>query len=145
MKKILNAYKDFWLRGLDFVDYSTRFEFWVPTIINMIISFIIIFGFGIHSIHINLLSFDGILMYITLFIIAIPTLALQVRRLHDINRKGTLVTLSVFIAILYSILNGFSFIFLLLNIIQIIVSIWLFVYMFFKSKPHVKPENRTHI
>ena len=77
--------------------------------------------------------------------IFIPSLAIQVRRLHDINRKGFLVYLNLFTSFLVGFISGFISssshqteniniythdpITSIIAIINLIISIWIFIYL----------------
>lgn len=77
------AYADFWKRYTDFSGCTTRGEFWSCVFIN----FIIIVLTVVLSALSEEFSFFAISMYaLSAFI---PSLALVVRRLHDVNKSGS--------------------------------------------------------
>jgi len=71
----MEEYKKFWTNYTNFSGRSTRRDFWIVALINFVIS-------GILSYISETLG--GIWGLITL----IPSLAIAVRRLHDINKSG---------------------------------------------------------
>ena len=90
---MIEAYKNFWKNAFDFSNRTSRAGFWWVILCNVIISFIIgtFIGFtgGMNA--------DGSYNYSNIFVIImsiyelaciIPGLALDVRRMHDINKSG---------------------------------------------------------
>ena len=143
----MNAYRSFWRRYFDFKGYSTRKEYWVPTLVNIVIMAIFLLLIYASSSSklvwpVNILS--GIVL---IFVIAmiIPQIAVQVRRLHDINRKGFLVYLNLVLVLVESFPREGSVLATISNFIGLILGIWLFVYMCLRTREHVEKENRLWI
>ena len=143
----MNAYRSFWRRYFDFKGYSTRKEYWVPTLVNIVIMAIFLLLIYASSSSklvwlVNILS--GIVL---IFVIAmiIPQIAVQVRRLHDINRKGFLVYLNLVLVLVESFLREGSVLATIINFIGLILGIWLFVYMCLGTREHVEKEERLWI
>ncbi|ASE37176.1 DUF805 domain-containing protein [Staphylococcus pettenkoferi] len=143
----MNAYRSFWRRYFDFKGYSTRKEYWVPTLVNIVIMAIFLLLIYASSSSklvwpVNILS--GIVL---IFVIAmiIPQIAVQVRRLHDINRKGFLVYLYLVLVLVESFPREGSVLATISNFIGLILGIWLFVYMCLRTREHVEKENRLWI
>ncbi|MCX8075349.1 MAG: DUF805 domain-containing protein [Clostridia bacterium] len=74
----MSEYISMWKRCFDFSGRSTRKEYWMAYLINIIIIFILSF---ISQTGIDLITIYGLL-------IILPTLSLFIRRMHDINRSG---------------------------------------------------------
>lgn len=76
----MTEYIDMWKRSFDFEGWSSRKEYWMPVLINLIVSFVLSL----------LCQFIGtyipIIIYNILFIV--PSISISVRRLHDINKSG---------------------------------------------------------
>ena len=143
----MNAYRSFWRRYFDFKGYATRKEYWVPTLVNIVIMAIFLLLIYASSSSklvwlVNILS--GIVL---IFVIAmiIPQIAVQVRRLHDINRKGFLVYLYLVLVLVESFPREGSVLATISNFIGLILGIWLFVYMCLRTREHVEKENRLWI
>ena len=90
---MIEAYKKFWTNYFNFKDRSTRKDFWLVFLCNIIIGFIlgtlVSFTKGVNP--------DGTYDMKNIFVILtslyeiatlIPGLALDVRRMHDINKSG---------------------------------------------------------
>ena len=75
LKSFLNAYQDFWIKATDFKSSTTRLEWWVVQLANIIISFLTIpiflrtFGFNVYGI-----------------LCILPQLAIDIRRLRDFGK-----------------------------------------------------------
>ena len=129
---MLEAYKDFWRKYIDFNGKSNRLEFWTPVLIHIIIIFIIAligvvcFITGIFIVAAVLSAFVGI------FAVAIilPMFAITLRRFYDAGRKRAtaiiLIVLSIFVNITFDIIQINS-VAISLNIISLICTIILVV------------------
>ena len=71
----MEEYKKYWVNFTNFTGRTTRKEFWIPVLFNIVISSI-------------LSSINTTLGSIFALIIFIPSLAIGIRRLHDINKSG---------------------------------------------------------
>lgn len=78
----MEEYKKFWTNYTNFSGRSTRRDYWIAALINFVIS-------GILSYISKTLG--GIFSLITL----IPGLAIAFRRLHDINKSGGWIFISL--------------------------------------------------
>ena len=143
----MNAYRSFWRRYFDFKGHSTRKEYWVPTLVNIVIMAILLVLIYASSSSklvwlVNILS--GIVL---IFVIAmiIPQIAVQVRRLHDINRKGFLVYLYLIVEIVGTFTKEGWVLDTIFGFINLVLGIWLFVYMCLRTREHVEKENRLWI
>jgi len=84
--KVLNYYVESWRRYTDFQGRSSRAAYWCTFLISMIIIFVL--G-GISASIWDLDNNDtGPLEGIYMLAYIIPTIALSVRRLHDVGRNG---------------------------------------------------------
>lgn len=141
----MNAYRSFWRRYFDFKGHSTRKEYWVPTLVNIVIMAILLVLIYASSKLVWLVNtLSGIVL---IFVIAmiIPQIAVQVRRLHDINRKGFLVYLNLVLVLVESFLREGSVLATIINFIGLILGIWLFVYMCLGTREYVEKEERLWI
>jgi len=86
---MIEAYKNFWKNYFNFKDRTTRSGYWYVILMNLIIGFILGFISGFLSVSSNGAS-SFIMILISLYCLAsiIPSIALFVRRLHDINKSG---------------------------------------------------------
>lgn len=90
--KGIDAYLDFFRRGIDFYGTSNREEFWIPTLTHLVLK-----GLFIWLIWLNidptfgLSAFGSFISYvfgIIQLVLFLPELTLTVRRLHDIDYSG---------------------------------------------------------
>ncbi|MGW7976505.1 DUF805 domain-containing protein [Staphylococcus xylosus] len=129
---MLEAYKDFWRKYIDFNGKSNRLEFWTPVLIHIIIIFIIAligvvcFITGIFIVAAILSAFVGIFA----LAIVVPMFAITLRRFYDAGRKRAtaiiLIVLSIFVNITFDIIQINS-VAISLNIISLICTIILVV------------------
>ncbi len=84
--KVLNQYADFSGR-------ARRKEFWMFTLINILISWVLGFVFTFIGISIDVPAL-AFLAYIYSLAVFIPGLAVSVRRLHDIGKTGWYILLA---------------------------------------------------
>ena len=129
---MLEAYKDFWRKYIDFNGKSNRLEFWTPVLIHIIIIFIIAligvvcFITGIFIVSAVLSAFVGIFA----LAIIVPMFAITLRRFYDAGRKRAtaiiLIVLSIFVNITFDIIQINS-VAISLNIISLICTIILVV------------------
>lgn len=79
-------------------------EFWMFVLFNLI------FGFVLIIIEVEVLSGEGVLSQIYSLAMLIPYIAVSVRRLHDTNRSGWLLLISLIpfggIALLFFMIQG---------------------------------------
>lgn len=84
---IMEEYLSMWKNYLNFKDRTTVRGFWMATLFN----FIAVFILGMLGAFVKFL-FVFYLIY--LLAVIIPCLALQIRRMHDINKSGFWILLS---------------------------------------------------
>ncbi|WP_437750773.1 DUF805 domain-containing protein [Staphylococcus shinii] len=129
---MLEAYKDFWRKYIDFNGKSNRLEFWTPVLIHIISIFIIAligivcFITGIFIVATILSAFVGIFA----LAIIVPMFAITLRRFYDAGRKRAtaiiLIVLSIFVNITFDIIQINS-VAVSLNIISLICTIILVI------------------
>ncbi|MBF0812338.1 DUF805 domain-containing protein [Staphylococcus xylosus] len=129
---MLEAYKDFWRKYIDFNGKSNRLEFWTPVLVHIIIIFIIAligvvcFITGIFIVAAILSAFVGVFA----LAIIVPMFAITLRRFYDAGRKRAtaiiLIVLSIFVNITFDIIQINS-VAISLNIISLICTIILVV------------------
>ncbi|ANE44004.1 DUF805 domain-containing protein [Deinococcus puniceus] len=85
----MNEYLTVLRRFRDFSGRSRRREYWIFVLVNWVISFVLGFvdrqlglDFGVEGLQIGIL---GGIFYLIFFV---PSLAVDIRRLHDIGRSG---------------------------------------------------------
>ncbi|MGL5541168.1 MAG: DUF805 domain-containing protein [Erysipelotrichaceae bacterium] len=94
-KTWFGAWLDVFKRGLDFKGTSTRAEYWHPTLLNILFSI----GLSFVMVILAVSSPDSFLFVYFAFLLftlvyMIPSLALQVRRLHDVGKSAWYLLLS---------------------------------------------------
>lgn len=84
---MIEAYKKFWSNYANFKNRSTRSDYWYLVLANMLVGFIMGFACGfIDGISGSNL---GLTIPVIYFIaVIVPSIAIVVRRLHDINKSG---------------------------------------------------------
>lgn len=84
---MIAAYKRYWKGFADFSGRSRRLDYWTAVVFNMVVFFLIAM-LEIATIGVPIISL--------LFILAsiLPSLAIAVRRMHDIGRSGLWVILA---------------------------------------------------
>lgn len=83
---MLQYYVDFWKNYFNFSGRSRRAAFWYAWLMNLIVSFLIAL--------VDVLLGLGFLTDLYSIAIFIPSLAIEMRRLHDIGKSGAWVLLS---------------------------------------------------
>lgn len=81
MDGLLTEYVSMWKRWNDFEGKSNVREFWMAWLINFAISILLTF-FG------RYIGIIGTIDYIYSFAILIPSIALGIRRFHDVGKSG---------------------------------------------------------
>lgn len=94
MDKILNipfvqAYLKMLANFSDFKGRTDRKSFWLAVLCQIIISAILGFVLGLLG------KFGAILLWIISLVLCVPMLAMAVRRLHDTNKSGLFLLLSL--------------------------------------------------
>ena len=80
-RSILNSYLDCLKKYFQFKGRSSRYDFWSFILINVLVNFLL----GVFD---GMLGTSGMLSVLYSLGVFIPMLAIQVRRLHDINKSG---------------------------------------------------------
>ncbi|MCL5971961.1 MAG: DUF805 domain-containing protein [Firmicutes bacterium] len=75
---MMALYLSGWQHFADFTTRANRAQYWLFTLVNSAFGWILM-GLG-HGFV--------VVAYLWLFVLIIPNIAIQVRRLHDINRSG---------------------------------------------------------
>jgi uncharacterized membrane protein YhaH (DUF805 family) len=85
MNGIIPMYMQYWRRAFDFSGRVRRRDFWLCT---LLINLVVLFLLGV--LDVILAAIIGMPIFVFLFSIAtlIPTIAISVRRLHDIGKSG---------------------------------------------------------
>lgn len=141
-KSIKDIYIEYWKNYVNFKGVSTRKEYWIPTLINLVIYFILAFLtimsftlFGINSISGNICgSIFGILFIIFALGNFIPSYAVYFRRFRDAGRHWiTALVLVIATLIINTIINFneenyilvtfLAIILLILGIYQLIITL----------------------
>lgn len=89
---MVEAYKKMWVNGFNFKDKTTRRDFWLTFLMNFIIGFVCGFIAGLIP------ALAGIFSVITTLyslVMLIPSLAMGIRRLHDVNKSGWYILISL--------------------------------------------------
>lgn len=87
VKEVIAAYKAMFMNYANFKGRTNRRDFWLAYLANIIVSFVI----GLVSVLISL----PIVGFIYLIAILIPSLALEIRRLHDIGKSDWYILLAL--------------------------------------------------
>lgn len=106
MSNMVEAYKDFWKKYIDFQGKSNRLEFWTPVLIHIILVFIvaiigiICFVTGVFTVAAIISAIVGV------FVLAmiVPMFAVTLRRFYDAGRKRSTAILLIGITIVVNIL-----------------------------------------
>ena len=136
---MVNAYKDFWKRYVDFTNKSNRQEFWIPVLTHIIIIFVVAI-IGMAAFIAGSFVVGAILSALVgIFVLAniIPMIAITMRRFYDAGRKRMtaliLIILSLVLDISFDIVqvNGVA---IFLNVVTFICTIILVVIALLPSK-----------
>lgn len=136
---MLEAYKDFWKRYVDFKGKSNRLQFWTPVLIHIIVVFVVAL-IGVISFITGAFIISAILSALVGILglaIIVPMIAVTLRRFYDAGRKR----LSAIILIAFSVLINITFdivqinsVAISLNIIELISTILLIYVTLLPSK-----------
>ena len=90
---MLYAFKQFWLKELDFSGKTGRREFWLAVLANSIIMVaiiaLVVISLFVVSPMLNQFSMFTISMLVAFCIVELlPSIALIIRRMHDIGKSG---------------------------------------------------------
>lgn len=125
----MKEYLEFWTHLFTFNATATRKQYWIPTILNSI--FVAIYAAttnqnlyitdNIYNVH---LSTNSLIFTLIIFLAWIANFTVRARRLHDINKSNWWI---------------------LISIIPIIGSIWLFILMITDSKNSRWNKNQSEL
>ena len=102
----MNAYLNMWKNGINFKDRTSRKDYWIAIAISFVIGFIINIIEG--ALDNQMVNYIFLIYYIPFFVVS---LALTVRRLHDVNKSGWylligllvyIITYVIFASIIYT-------------------------------------------
>ena len=118
---MIEAYKEFWKKYIDFQSKSNRLEFWTPVLIHIVSIFIVaIIGvIAFISGAFIVATILSVLVWIFVLAMIIPMFAVTLRRFYDAGRRRT----SAIILIAVSIIVNISFDMIQINSIAIILNV----------------------
>lgn len=121
MSNMIEAYKDFWKKYIDFQSKSNRLEFWTPVLIHIVSIFIVAIIGVIAFISGAFIVATILSILVGIFVLAmiIPMFAITLRRFYDAGRRRT----SAIILIVVSIIMNISFDLIQINSIAIILNV----------------------
>ena len=121
MSNMIEAYKEFWKKYIDFQSKSNRLEFWTPVLIHIVSIFIVaIIGvIAFISGAFIVATILSVLVWIFVLAMIIPMFAVTLRRFYDAGRRRT----SAIILIAVSIIVNISFDMIQINSIAIILNV----------------------
>lgn len=118
---MIEAYKDFWKKYIDFQSKSNRLEFWTPVLIHIVSIFIVAIIGVIAFISGAFVVATILSILVGIFVLAmiIPMFAITLRRFYDAGRRRT----SAIILIAVSIIMNISFDLIQINSIAILLNV----------------------
>lgn len=118
---MIEAYKDFWKKYIDFQSKSNRLEFWTPVLIHIVSIFIVAIIGVIAFISGAFIVATTLSILVGIFVLAmiIPMFAITLRRFYDAGRRRT----SAIILIAVSIIMNISFDLIQINSIAILLNV----------------------
>ncbi|WP_204180313.1 MULTISPECIES: DUF805 domain-containing protein [unclassified Staphylococcus] len=118
---MIEAYKDFWKKYIDFQSKSNRLEFWTPVLIHIVSVFIVAIIGVIAFISGAFIVATILSILVGIFVLAmiIPMFAITLRRFYDAGRRRT----SAIILIAVSIIMNISFDLIQINSIAILLNV----------------------
>ncbi|MFH4904861.1 DUF805 domain-containing protein [Staphylococcus cohnii] len=118
---MIEAYKEFWKKYIDFQSKSNRLEFWTPVLIHIVSIFIVAIIGVIAFISGAFIVATILSVLVGFFVLAmiIPMFAVTLRRFYDAGRRRT----SAIILIAVSIIVNISFDMIQINSIAIILNV----------------------
>lgn len=87
---MVEAYKKMWKYGFTFTGRTSRADFWYAYLANFLVGFVIGFVSGMVTAVVgeSAGSIVSLLSSVYSLAVLIPGLALEIRRLHDVNKSG---------------------------------------------------------
>lgn len=118
---MIEAYKEFWKKYIDFQSKSNRLEFWTPVLIHIVSIFIVAIIGVIAFISGAFIVATILSVLVGIFVLAmiIPMFAVTLRWFYDAGRRRT----SAIILIAVSIIVNISFDMIQINSIAIILNV----------------------
>lgn len=118
---MIEAYKEFWKKYIDFQSKSNRLEFWTPVLIHIVSIFIVAIIGVIAFISGAFIVATILSILVGIFVLAmiIPMFAITLRRFYDAGRRRT----SAIILIAVSIIMNISFDLIQINSIAILLNV----------------------
>ena len=136
------AYLSFWKNYINFRGKSTRSEYWVPTLVHLFLLLLaMVFMFTTKNSEVPFAIL--IMVIVVVFGIAsfIPSIAVTVRRLHDVGRSGKMLIIYYVLSFIAGAFENMdSFVAILFNAIFIIVALYVLVLTLLPSR-HVSPND----
>lgn len=83
----MESFKKMFINYFNFEDRTTRKDFWVAILMNIVVSFVLSLIVGFVA-KVTKLKIYDIFAAIYALILLIPCLAQAVRRMHDVNKSG---------------------------------------------------------
>lgn len=93
----MDSYIKMWKNYFNFQDRTTRKDYWMSVLINFLIGIVLGFFSGLFTNFpiIGKLNIMDLISYIYFILILIPELAQSVRRMHDVNKSGWYLLMSL--------------------------------------------------
>ena len=93
----MDSYIKMWKNYFNFQDRTTRKDYWMSVLINFLIAIVLGFFSGLFTNFpiIGKLNIMDLISYIYFILILIPGLAQSVRRMHDVNKSGWYLLMSL--------------------------------------------------
>ena len=93
----MDSYIKMWKNYFNFQDRTTRKDYWMSVLINFLIALVLGFLSGLFTNFpiIGKLNIMDLISYIYFILILIPGLAQSVRRMHDVNKSGWYLLMSL--------------------------------------------------
>lgn len=93
----MDSYIKMWKNYFNFQDRTTRKDYWMSVLINFLIALVLGFFSGLFTNFpiIGKLNIMDLISYIYFILILIPGLAQSVRRMHDVNKSGWYLLMSL--------------------------------------------------
>lgn len=93
----MESYIKMWKNYFNFKDRTTRKDYWMSVLVNFLISIVLGFLTGLIAGFQGAGKFNimNLVSYIYFLLILIPGLAQSVRRMHDVNKSGWYLLMSL--------------------------------------------------
>lgn len=136
------AYLSFWKNYINFKGKSTRSEYWVPTLVHLFLLLLaMVFMFTTKDSEAPFAILTMVIVVVFAIASFIPSIAVTVRRLHDVGRSGKMLIVYYILSFIAGAFENMdSFIAILFNAIFIIVALYVLVLTLLPSR-HVSPND----